>query len=148
MSLGSELRELGVHLPDRCTHFNERKDRFCTQTAVEDSDFCVYHGGGEQVKAIEVAEHRKQLLTAGVPQAIVRLLEIINDPNEKTENVIRAALGILDRVGLGPIAGVVVSADDSVSAPLDALTQALNAIADRRAATELTIEDAEIVEDE
>lgn len=141
--LGLALRELGVYLPEKCRHWNDRKERFCTQTAVEDSDFCVYHGGNEQVQALEIAEHRKQLLSVGVPLAVVRLIDILNDPKEKTENVIRAAFGVLDRVGLGPIGGIVVSADESATAPLEALTSALQAIANRR---ELVIEDAEIVD--
>lgn len=145
-SIGAELRELGVFLPEKCRHWNERKDRFCVQTAVDGSDFCVYHGGEQQVQAMEVAEHRKQLLAVGVPIAVVRLIDILNDPKEKTENVIRAALGILDRVGLGPIGGIVVSADETATAPLEALTSALQAIADRRSATELVIEDAEVIE--
>jgi hypothetical protein len=144
IDLGVALRELGVYMPEKCRHWNERKDRFCTQTAVEDSEFCVYHGGNEKVQALEVAEHRKQLLSVGVPLAVVRLIDILYDPREKTENVIRAALGILDRVGLGPIGGIVVTADESATAPLEALTSALQAIANRR---EVVVEDAEVVED-
>jgi hypothetical protein len=142
--LVEELRDLGVFMPEKCRHWNERKERFCTQTAVDDSDFCVYHGGNQQVQALEVAEHRKQLLAVGVPIAVVRLIDVLNDPHEKSENVIRAAFGILDRVGLGPIAGLVVHADETVTAPLEALTAALNAVASRR---ELVVEDAVVVED-
>lgn len=142
--LPEEYLELGLSLPG-CQQWLPRKNRYCGQPQVDRSPLCRYHGGLDLVAVEDVAGLRKQMTEAILPVAIARLLDIVDNPDSVDADVIRAAFGIMDRVGLGPVQGLVIDGNVNVQAPLDALQGMLSQVAARMVPTP-EIVDAEIVE--
>lgn len=144
----SELAELGLlpaRMPGRCEHWIEKKMRWCSQPALPGVDLCAYHGGDAALRARTAGEVREQILKTLIPTAVQRLYEIVSDPDEKSENVIRAAFGLMDRVGIGPVSGLVVDAAVEHRAPLELLAEALERVSGALTRGEARVLEGEVV---
>lgn len=78
-----------------------------------------------------IADARKSMAESIVPVAMQRLLDIILDEEAAYPDVIRAAFGIMDRVGLGPVQGLQIDARVQAEAPLAAIQALLSRVAAR-----------------
>lgn len=129
-SIREDLVELGLVRP-QCSHITG-KGRRCGQEVEPDSDRCVYHGGAEVPVAKLVASQREEMMRSLLPLAVMRLEQILLDPMVKEEVVVRAAFGLMDRIGLGPVSGLAIEAKVEVGqTPSELLLASLARIAER-----------------
>lgn len=151
----SAQRVVAIHDP-MCTAIANHGRR-CGQRALPGVDRCSYHGGVQLMQATEVISHRTQLREVAMPQAIQRLIDILNDPIAKEENIVRAAFGVLDRCGLGPTSGLQIDARVETTTPIEQLDRMLAGVATRLQSINTTmasaaqplddVTDAELVDD-
>lgn len=126
----AELEALGL-APPMCSHIKPDGKR-CSQEAMSESTKCIYHGGVEVQVAKVVAAQREQMMQTLLPVAIRRLEGVLLDPEAKEEVVVRAAFGLMDRVGLGPVAGLTIDAKVEMGqTPSELLLASLAKIAER-----------------
>jgi hypothetical protein len=140
----TEFEELGLD-PPTCKKLLPKRNRMCGQDAIGTTERCIYHGGRLLDSKQSIVEFRKEMADAIVPVAMQRLWDIIMDEKATHTDVIRAAFGIMDRVGLGPVQGLQIDANVRTEAPLQAIQQLLNRVADRLPPTG---EDEEILDAE
>lgn len=129
---------------ERCGIWMENRERFCRMGRVPNTDVCVIHGGAHLIEARAVGVLRQHIADTILPIAVERMKGILLDPDTKDENLIRASVAIMDRSGLGPVQGVVLSGEVTMAAPLDVLRQMLTS---NEAHPLPSIEDAIIVSD-
>lgn len=155
----SDLAELGL-APPQCSHVKS-DGRRCGQEATIDSSKCIYHGGAEVATAKMVSLQREEMMRTLLPLAVRRLEGVLLDPEAKEEVVVRAAFGLMDRIGLGPVSGLAIEAKVEVGqTPSELLLASLARIAERLQAQDTTerelssplqdddIVDADVVDDD
>jgi hypothetical protein len=103
----------------------EDYDRFCRQGRVPGTEFCAIHGGAAIVESRGAAQLRDVITQTILPVAVERMRAIILDPDEKTENIIKAFVALADRGGLAAVQGVMLEGNITVEAPLDVLRRML-----------------------
>lgn len=130
MTTAQDYADLGLE-PPICDHWLTRRNRECGQPVVSGEDKCVYHGGGRLLLAANVREFREQISENIVPVAINRLMDILLDEDAMPNDVIRAAFGLMDRVGMGPVQGIQIEGNLNVQSPLTAIQGLLTAVASR-----------------
>lgn len=126
----ADYTDLGLP-PPKCEFWLTKRGKFCGQDAIGTTERCIYHGGRLLHTAGTLTEFRKEMADTIVPVAMQRLWDIIMDEKAAYPDVIRAAFGIMDRVGLGPVQGLQIDANVRTEAPLAAIQQFLNRVADR-----------------
>lgn len=147
MTTAQDFLDLGLE-PPICGHWLAKRERHCGQPTFPGETLCVYHGGGRLILAANVKEFRDQISENIIPVAISRLMDILLDEDAMPNDVIRAAFGLMDRVGMGPVQGIQIDANISTQSPLVAIQGLLTAVASRLPAADLPVLDGEEVVDE
>jgi len=138
--------DLGLE-PPGCSMWMPKRRKPCGQPAIGKTSRCIYHGGRQLATVEGIVDFRTQMAETIVPVAMQRLWDIIMDEEAAYPDVIRAAFGIMDRVGLGPVQGLQIDATVRTEAPLQAIQQLLARVAERLPVQEEPeILDAEIVD--
>lgn len=147
MTIATDYTDLGL-TPPVCDHWLAKRQRYCGQPVVAGEMLCVYHGGGRLLLAASVKEFREQISENLLPLAINRLMDILLDEDAMPNDVIRAAFGLMDRVGMGPVQGIQIDGNISVESPLHVIQGLLTSVAARLPALEAPVEDAVVVVDD
>lgn len=101
----------------------------CTRWAMFGQKICMVHGG----KAPQNLKAAKRRLLEMTEPAIAALDDVINtqqDNEGPSSTVVRAALGVLDRTGLGPTQ-TIEHGNNEATIPLDALSPKLRKAIER-----------------
>lgn len=133
--------------PGGCDYWMVEPERYCKHSAIAQTGRCVYHGGTQIYASLTAQQQRDTMLQVLLPQAMQRLAGVLHDPEAKDEIVVRAVFGVMDRVGLGPVQGLILDANVNHRLPREQLSEMLGAIADRLGGGDVAeIVDAEVVE--